>query len=115
MVEIKSLNWTVTLIISIFFGIFGVDRLMMGHYLLALIKFLTAGGLGVWWVIDVVLIAIRHRFKDVEWNKKGRQKPPFFCGLSHFKFKTAASSIIHLFLTNKQKGLKRNLKSLPFA
>ena len=64
----KKVNWTVTLIMSIFFGTLGVDRFMMGHIGLGIVKLLTGGGCGIWWVIDLIMIASKHKFKDVEWT-----------------------------------------------
>ena len=63
----KQLNWTVTLIISIFFGSLGIDRFMMGHIGLGILKLITFGGCGIWSLIDIILIATKHPFKDVEW------------------------------------------------
>jgi len=65
--EPRRLNWTVTLILSIFFGSFGVDRFMMGQVVLGLLKLVTFGGFGIWWLIDVILIATRYQFEGVEW------------------------------------------------
>ena len=63
----KELNWIVTLVMSIFFGYLGVDRFMMGHIGLGLLKLLTAGGFGIWWLVDIILIATQHQFKNVTW------------------------------------------------
>ena len=63
----KKVNWTLTLLMSIFFGTLGVDRFLMGHVGLGVLKLLTAGGCGVWWLVDVILIATKHKFDDVEW------------------------------------------------
>jgi len=64
----KKVNWTVTLIMSIFFGTLGVDRFMMGHVGLGIVKLLTGGGCGIWWIIDLIMVASKHKFKDVEWT-----------------------------------------------
>jgi len=66
-VKKRRLNWTVTLVLSILFGSLGVDRFMMGRIGLGILKLITFGGFGVWWLIDVILIATRYEFKDVEW------------------------------------------------
>ena len=63
----KELNWVVTMVMSIFFGALGVDRFMMGHVGLGLLKLLTLGGFGVWWLVDVILIATRYQYKNVTW------------------------------------------------
>jgi len=64
---VKKVNWTLTLIMSIFFGSIGVDRFIMGHVGLGILKLLTLGGCGVWWLIDLILIATKHKFKDIQW------------------------------------------------
>jgi len=63
----KELNWIVTLVMSIFFGYLGVDRFMMGHIGLGILKLCTAGGFGIWWLVDVILIATRYQYKNVTW------------------------------------------------
>ena len=63
----RKVNWTLTLIMSIVFGTLGVDRFIMGHVGLGILKLITFGGLGVWWLIDLILIATRHQFRNVEW------------------------------------------------
>ena len=63
----RELNWIVTLVMSIFFGYLGVDRFMMGHIGLGLLKLCTFGGFGVWWLVDMILIATRYQYKNVTW------------------------------------------------
>ena len=64
---VKKLNWVLTLVLSILFGGLGVDRFMMGKIGTGILKLITLGGLGVWWLIDWILIASKHKFKNVEW------------------------------------------------
>jgi len=45
-----------TLIYSVLLGFLGMDRFCLGHPGTAVGKFLTLGGLGIWWIIDVVLL-----------------------------------------------------------
>jgi hypothetical protein len=52
-------SWTTTLILSFLVGIFGVDRFYTGHVGLGIGKLLTAGGCGLWALIDLILIATR--------------------------------------------------------
>ena len=64
----KKVNWILALIMSIVFGTLGVDRFIMGHIGLGILKLITWGGFGVWWLVDVILIATKHEFKDIEWE-----------------------------------------------
>ncbi len=64
----RNLNWTLTLIMSIIFGSLGVDRFMMGYIGLGILKLITGGGFGVWWVVDMILVATRYPFKRVHWT-----------------------------------------------
>jgi len=50
-------DWLVSLLLSIFLGYFGIDRFYMGYVGLGIVKLLTFGGCGVWWLIDIILIA----------------------------------------------------------
>ena len=43
---------------SLFLGMLGVDRFYMGYIGLGIVKLLTFGGLGIWWLIDVIWIAL---------------------------------------------------------
>ena len=65
--ETKKVGWVLTLVLSILVGQLGVDRFMMGQIGLGVLKLLTAGGCGIWWIIDVILIATKHDFPGVEW------------------------------------------------
>ncbi|MFH0961192.1 MAG: TM2 domain-containing protein [archaeon] len=63
----KKVNWALTLIMSVLFGSLGVDRFIMGHVGLGLLKLFTFGGCGIWWLVDVILIATKHPFEGIEW------------------------------------------------
>ncbi|HJX05519.1 MAG TPA: TM2 domain-containing protein [Candidatus Nanoarchaeia archaeon] len=63
----KKVNWVLTLIMSVVFGTLGVDRFIMGHVGLGILKLITLGGCGIWWLIDVILIATKHQFQGIEW------------------------------------------------
>ncbi len=63
----RKLNWVLALLMSIFLGWIGVDRFMIGKVGTGLLKLFTLGGLGIWWLIDLILIATKYKFKNVEW------------------------------------------------
>lgn len=47
---------TISLVISIFLGVYGVDRLWLGDVGIGVGKLLTCGGFGIWAIIDWFLI-----------------------------------------------------------
>jgi TM2 domain-containing membrane protein YozV len=52
----KSKN--TALLLSILLGELGADRFYLGYTGLGILKLLTLGGLGIWWIIDIYLIAV---------------------------------------------------------
>ncbi len=58
---------TTALILSIFLGSIGVDRFYLGKVGTGILKLLTVGGFGIWWLIDVILIATGS-MKDKDGN-----------------------------------------------
>ena len=63
----KDKKWIVALLLSILLGGLGVDRFYMGHVGLGILKLITMGGFGIWALIDIILIAVKHDFKGVNW------------------------------------------------
>lgn len=45
-----------TLIYSVLLGFIGLDRFCLGHTGTAVGKLLTLGGVGIWWIVDIVLL-----------------------------------------------------------
>ena len=60
-------NHTTAIILSIFFGILGVDRFYVGHTGLGLLKLFTFGGCYMWWFIDIILFATKN-VNYVKWE-----------------------------------------------
>jgi TM2 domain-containing membrane protein YozV len=63
----RKVNWIVAVVFSVIFGSLGVDRFIMGKIGTGLLKLFTFGGFGIWWIVDIVLIATKHDFKDIQW------------------------------------------------
>ncbi len=55
-----------TTILAWVLGGLGVDRFYTGHIVLGILKLVTAGGFGIWWLIDFIIAVVGKR-KD----KKG--------------------------------------------
>ncbi len=70
-------SWYIALLLSIFLGWFGADRFYICRPKGAWMKLCTFGGLGIWWLSDIILIAAEYR-KDRwyrplvhEWRPRG--------------------------------------------
>lgn len=62
----ETRNPVMSQVLSIFVGGLGIDRFYIGDILLGILKLITVGGLGIWFVIDWFLIAGRTRDKNIE-------------------------------------------------
>ncbi|HTE22244.1 MAG TPA: TM2 domain-containing protein [Candidatus Limnocylindria bacterium] len=58
-------DFLVALLLSIFLGQLGIDRFYMGYIGLGILKLVTFGGCGIWWLVDVILIATKN-LKDAD-------------------------------------------------
>lgn len=56
----QNLSCFVFYIFSITLGGFGVDRFYLGHWEEGLGKLFSFGGLGVWTLVDIVLIGVGY-------------------------------------------------------
>lgn len=52
---------TMMLVVSILVGELGVDRFLLGDIGLGVLKLITCGGCGIWWLIDLINIMKKTR------------------------------------------------------
>ena len=62
----RKVNWVLCMLMSLFFGAYGVDRFLMGHVGAGFLKLFTLGGFMIWWLIDFILIVTKHKFEGIE-------------------------------------------------
>jgi len=52
-------------LLCLFLGIFGLHRFYVGKVATGLLQLFTAGGLGLWWLVDLIVILLGG-FRDKE-------------------------------------------------
>jgi TM2 domain-containing membrane protein YozV len=57
----------VTLLLCLFFGVFGFHRFYVGKIGTGLLMLITAGGLGIWYLVDLIFI-VSNKFEDKHGN-----------------------------------------------
>jgi TM2 domain-containing membrane protein YozV len=62
-----TVNGNHVLLAGVLAGSLGVDRFMLGHTGLGILKLVTCGGLGIWHLVDIVLIATGN-IRDAQGN-----------------------------------------------
>ncbi len=62
---VRSKNETAAMLLSLYLGIFGVDRFYVGDIGLGLGKLFTFGGAGIWIIVDWFLITSAARNKNI--------------------------------------------------
>jgi TM2 domain-containing membrane protein YozV len=62
-----SSKWLTLFLLSIFLGELGVDRFYVGKIGTGILKLITVGGCGVWWLIDWIMI-LAGKFTDKDGN-----------------------------------------------
>ena len=62
-VEKSNIGFVPTLLLALFLGGLGIHRFFVGKIGTGILQLLTLGGLGIWALIDVIMIAV-GAFKD---------------------------------------------------
>ena len=65
----------VALVLASVFGLFGVHRFYTGKIATGVLMLCTAGGMGIWWLTDVILLAAGS-FRDAEGRRVYRWSEP---------------------------------------
>ena len=60
-------TWLIVFLLSLFLGSLGVDRFYVGKIGTGILKLLTGGGCGIWWLIDWIMI-LAGKFTDKDGN-----------------------------------------------
>ena len=63
--ETSSKSFIILLLLSIFIGSIGIDRFYLGKIGTGVLKLITFGGLGIWWLIDLIII-VSGNMRDAE-------------------------------------------------
>ena len=63
----SEIDWLVTLLLSIFLVGIGAHRFYVGKIGTGILQLITAGGCGIWTLIDIIMI-ISGKFEDKDGN-----------------------------------------------
>jgi len=73
--EFSPRSRLVALLFCVLFGVFGVHRFYVGKIGTGILMLVTIGGLGIWTMVDLILIAVGS-FRDKEGRRVFRWTEP---------------------------------------
>lgn len=63
--SVSDKKGVVALLLALFFGYLGLHRFYTGYVGLAILQLLTAGGCGIWALVDIIML-VMGKFKDAD-------------------------------------------------
>ncbi len=78
--ELSDRSRSVTLALAVLLGVLGAHRFYVGKVGTGILMFLTGGGAGIWWIVDIVNVATggfldRNGRRVFEWGLHGGETP----------------------------------------
>ena len=78
--ELSDRSRGVALALAVPLGVLGAHRFYVGKVGTGILMFLTGGGAGIWWIVDVVNVATggfhdRYGRRVLEWGMQGDETP----------------------------------------
>ena len=78
--ELSDRSRSVTLALAVLLGVLGAHRFYVGKVGTGILMFLTGGGAGIWWIVDIVNVATggffdRNGRRVFEWGLQGGATP----------------------------------------
>lgn len=96
----------VAYVLSLFLGMFGADQFYLGFTQRGLVKLFTLGGMGVWWIVDIIRIGSAPVFSNSSF-RVAADLPHFAYVLSVVMFALFLGFVIAYQVTTRSRAQKR--------